>query len=260
MHTRFPSSNERLTKLGDAKFFTTLDLCSAFLQVLLRKQDWEKKGFACELGLFQWKMMLFGLCKVTATFQRLMAQALTNVTNKFANLIMCYVDDRAIASSTLQDHIERLDEVFACMKQAGLKSKPSKCEFLRDSIKYLARLVDEHGVSPARPWNCWGSTDVEGTKTDTQLMLFLGLANYYRDFVKGYADKKHPMQQLMRNKGKKFSWTDEAQVSFENIKRELNDHADRERDVCARNRRISSCDIVHFTRNKSGTGELFSDQ
>ena len=52
-------------------------------------------------------------------------------------------------------------------------------------------------------------------------MSFLGFANYYREFIKGYADKIYPMQRLMRNKGKKFTWTDEAQVSFENIKREL---------------------------------------
>ena len=58
-------------------------------------------------------------------------------------------------------------------------------------------------------------------ETDTQLMSFLGLANYYREFIKGYADEIYPMQRLMRNKGKKFTWTDEAQVSFENIKREL---------------------------------------
>ena len=58
-------------------------------------------------------------------------------------------------------------------------------------------------------------------KTDTQLMSFLGFANYYREFIKGYADKIYPMQRLMRNKGKKFTWTDEAQVSFEKIKREL---------------------------------------
>ena len=60
----------------------------------------------------------------------------------------------------------------------------------------------------------------KATKTDTQQMSFLGFANYYQEFVKGYADKIYPMQQL-RNKGKKFTWTDEAQVSFENIKREF---------------------------------------
>ena len=52
-------------------------------------------------------------------------------------------------------------------------------------------------------------------------MSFLGFANYYREFIKGYADKVYPMQKLMRNKGKKFEWNDEAQVAFENIKREL---------------------------------------
>ena len=140
-----PLIDESLSKLGDAKFFTTLDLGSAFWQVPLRKQDREKTGFACELGLFQWKRMPFGLCNATATFQRLMAQALTSVTKKYENLIMCYVDDVVIATPTLEDHIERLEEVFSCMKQAGLKCKPSKCEILRDSIKYLGRLVDKHG-------------------------------------------------------------------------------------------------------------------
>ena len=98
-----PRIDESLSKLGDAKFFTTLDLGSAFWQVPLRKQDREKTGFACELGLFQWKRMPFGLCNATATFQRLMAQALTSVTNKYGNLIMCYVDDVVIATPTLEE-------------------------------------------------------------------------------------------------------------------------------------------------------------
>ena len=215
-----PRIDESLSKLGDAKFFTTLDLGSAFWQVPLRKQDREKTGFACELGLFQWKRMPFGLCNATATFQRLMTQALTSVTKKYGNLIMCYVDDVVIATPTLEDHIERLEEVFSCMKQAGLKCKPSKCEILRDSIKYLGRLVDKHGVRPD-PEAVEAVLTWKAPKTDTQLMSFLGFANYYREFIKGYADKIYPMQRLMRNKGKKFTWTDEAQVSFENIKREL---------------------------------------
>ena len=215
-----PRINESLSKLGDAKFFTTLDLGSAFWQVPLIKQDREKTGFACELGLFQWKKMPFGLCNATATFQRLMAQALTSVTKKYGNLIMCYVDDVVIATPTLEDHIKRLEEVFSCMKQAGLKCKPSKCEILRDSIKYLGRLVDKHGMRPD-PEAVEAVLTWKAPKTDTQLMSFLGFANYYREFIKGYADKIYPMQRLMRNKGKKFTWTDEAQVSFENIKREL---------------------------------------
>ena len=164
--------------------------------------------------------MPFGLCNATATFQRLMTQALTSVTKKYGNLIMCYVDDVVIATPTLEDHIERLDEEFTYMKQAGLKCKPSKCEILRDSIKYLGRLVDKHGVRPD-PEAVEEVLTWKAPKVDTQLMSFLRFAYYYREFVKGYADKIYPMQQLMTNKGKKFTWTDEAQVSFENIKREL---------------------------------------
>ena len=164
--------------------------------------------------------MPFGLCNATATFQRVMAQAITIVTKKYGNLIMCYVDDVMIATPTLENHIERLNEVFTCMKQAGLKCKPSKCEILRDSIKYLGRLVDKHGVRPD-PEAVEAVLTWKAPKTDTQLMSFLGFANYYREFVKENADKIYPVQQLMRNKGKKFTWTDEAQVSFENIKREL---------------------------------------
>ena len=75
-----------------------------------------------------------------------MAQALTSVTEKYDNSVICYVDDVVIATSTLEDQIERLDEVFACMKKAGLKCKPSKCEIFKDSIKYLGRMVDKHGI------------------------------------------------------------------------------------------------------------------
>ena len=105
-----PRIDESLSKLGDAKFFTTLDLGSAFWQVPLRKKDREKIGFACELGLYHWKSMPFGLCNATTLFQRLMAQALTRVTKNYGNFVMCYVDDVVIATPTVEDLIHRLAE------------------------------------------------------------------------------------------------------------------------------------------------------
>ena len=149
--------------------------------------------------------------------------------------------------------------MFSCMKQAGLKCKPSKCEILRDSIKYLGRLVDKHGVRPD-PEAVEAVLTWKAPKTDTQLMSFLGFANYYREFIKGYADKIYPMQRLMRNKGKKFTWTDEAQVSFENV------NFARHRSSACQQRRGCSCWIrmhqwlryrAYFTRSRSGTGERF---
>ena len=175
-----PRIDESHSKLGDAKLFTTLDLGSAFWQVPLRKQDRDKTGFACELELFQWKRMPFGLCNATATFHRLMAHALIGVTNKYGNLVMCYVDDVVIATPTLEDHIERLNLVFACMKRSGLKYKPSKCEILKDSIKYLGRMVDRQVIRPD-PDAVEAVLTWKSPKTEHQMMSFLGFANYYRD-------------------------------------------------------------------------------
>ena len=177
-----PRRDESLSELGDAKFFTTLDLGSAFWQVPLRKQDREKSGFACELGLYQWKRMPFGLCNATATFQRLMAQALTRVTKRYGNLVMCYADDVVIATPTLEDHIDRLDGV-----RHGVRPDPE-------------------AVEAVMTW--------KAPRTETQLLSFLGFANYYREFIKGYADKVYPMHKLMRNKGKKF----ECEIFRDSIK------------------------------------------
>ena len=208
-----PRIEESLSKFGDAKFFTKLDLGSDFWQLRLRMKDREKTGFACELGLCQWKTMPFGLCNATNTFQRLMSQALTRVT---WNLVMCYVDDVVIATPTLKDHIDWLSVVFGCMRRAGLKCKSSRCEILRVSIKYLGRMADRLGVRPdteaVEAVLTW-----KAPRTDTQLMSYLAFTSYYREIIKGYADKVYPMQKLMRNKGKKFEWGEEAQVAFKTL-------------------------------------------
>ena len=88
------------------------------------------------------------LVQCNSNFSKADGSGFDRSDQKYGNLLMCYVDDVVIATPTLEDHIDRLDEVFGCMKRAGLKCKPSKCEILRDSIKYLGRMVDRHGVRP----------------------------------------------------------------------------------------------------------------
>ena len=106
-----------------------------------------------------------------------MAHVLIGVKKKYGNLVMCYVDDVVIATLTLEDYIERLDEVFACMKRSGLKCKPSKCEILKDTIKNLGRIVDRHGIR-SDPDAVEAVLTWKSPKTQHQLMSFLGFANY----------------------------------------------------------------------------------
>ena len=78
--------------------------------------------------------MPFGLCNATANFHRLMSRVLADVKQKHGRIIMCYVDDIVIATTTINDHIDRLNEVFKKLRKAGLKGKPSKCETLKDGV------------------------------------------------------------------------------------------------------------------------------
>ena len=153
--------------------------------------------------------MPFGLCNATALSKTDGSSFDQTGTLKYGNIVMCYVDDVVIATPTLEDLIDRLDKVFSCMKRAGLKCKPSKCENLRDSIKYLERMVDRHGVR-LDPEAVEAVLTWKATRTDTQLISLLAFTNYYREFIKGYAHKVYLMQKLMRNKRKKFEWNEEA--------------------------------------------------
>ena len=84
----------------------------------------------------------------------------------------------------------------------------------------MGRMVDRHGIRPD-PDAVEAVLTWKSPKMEHQLMSFLGFANYYREFIKGYADKVYPMQQLMSNKDKKFTWNKAAEESFKRIKKEL---------------------------------------
>ena len=81
-------------------------------------------------------------------------------------------------------------------------------------------MVDRHGIRPD-PDAVEAVLTGKSPKTEHRLMSFLGFANYYREFIKGYADKIYPMQHLMRHKYMKFTWNNAAEESFHGIKKEL---------------------------------------
>ena len=214
-----PRIDESLSRLGRTKCFTSIDLAAAFWQIPVKKSDRFKTAFACELGLFEWKRMPFGLCNATATFQRMMAKALRTVESREGSQVMCYIDDVIIATETVEDHLVRLREVFECLKKAGLKCKSAKCSFMKPQTKYLGRIITKDGVLPD-PGAVEKVKSWQSPRNRTELASFFGFANYYREFVKDFATKAFAMSSLMR-KATSFVWTDEAQKSFEDVKEAL---------------------------------------
>lgn len=217
-----PRIDESLDALRKAKYFTSLDLMSGYLQVQVAKEDQMKTAFTTPMGLYEYTRMPFGLMNAPATFQRLMNTVFGDMN---LSEILIYLDDVIVFSSTLQEHLKRLESVFTRLRQHGLKLKPSKCHILQKEVKYLGHVVSENGVS-TDPEKVSAVRDWPVPRTKKDVRSFLGFTGYYRRFIRDYAKVANPLFALVGNKvqsGKRsvIDWTPQCQEAFNALKEVL---------------------------------------
>ena len=160
--------------------------------------------------------MLFGLCNVPSTFQRLMELVLAGL---HWSTYLVYLDDIIIYSRNTEDHFKRLQEVLERLCTAGLKLKPSKCYLFQKSVHYLGHIISEHGVeTDPQKVQCVKEWPIPTCTEDIQ--QFLGLATYYRKFVKNFAQIAAPLYRLSEKK-KAWIWNEECEVAFDTSKKKL---------------------------------------
>jgi len=123
--------------------------------------------------------MPFGLTNAPATFQRLMQCVLAGMTMEQC---LVYLDDIIVFAPTFNEHLRRLREVLQRLSNAGLKVKVSKCQFAQREVRYLGHIVSAEGIRPDP-----AKLDTVVTYPVGELRRFLGLANYYRQYVKDYS-------------------------------------------------------------------------
>ena len=171
------------------------------------------------MGLYECESMPFGLCNAPPTFQRLMQ----NCSGEL-NLTYCliYLDDVIVFSDTPDEHLRRMRVVFDCLREHGLKLKPSKCEVFKSEINYLAHYVSWRGVLPSKK-NLESITQCPPPDTYTKVKSFVGLVGYHRHFIKGFAKIAAPLYDLTSgdNKDKKSEHADlspEARKAFDHLK------------------------------------------
>ena len=202
--------NDTLETLSDSKIFSTLDLASGYWQVVLTENDRQKTAFCTTEGLYEFKVMPFGLCNAPATFQRLMDIVLTGL--QWTSCLV-YLDDIIVLGRTFTEHLSNLGSVFSRIRDAGLKIKPEKCSFLKEKVKYLGHIVSKEGIAADPEKTATVKTWPTPTRTK-EVQQFLGLANYYRRFIKDFAQIAKPLHKLMERTSS-FLWTTECQKSFE---------------------------------------------
>lgn len=211
-----PRIDEMLEALSGSQWFSTLDLKSGYWQVELADEDKEKSAFSTGSGLWQFRVMPFGLCNAPATFERLMECVLTGLSPEIA---MVYLDDIIVHASTFKEQLQRLRLVFQQLRGAGLKLSPKKCSLFQRRVKYLGHILSEDGVAvdPAKVESVVMWPTPQNTK---EVRSFLGLCSYYRRFIHHFADIARPLHQLT-SKNTRFVWTTETDQVFHHLKEVL---------------------------------------
>ena len=215
-----PRICETLESLAEVAHYSTFDLNSGFWQVPMDEASKQYTVFTLgSMGLYECESMPFGLCNALPTFQRLMQNCLGKL-----NLAYCliYLDDVIVFSETPEEHLHRMRVVFDCLREHGLKLKPSKCNVFKSEINYLAHHVSKEGVRPSKK-NLESIAQCPPPDTYTKVKSFVDLVGHYRCFIKGFAKIAAPLYDLTsgENKDKKsehVNLSPEAREAFEHLK------------------------------------------
>lgn len=209
-----PVIDDLIDQLGNAKWFSKLDLMSGYHQIRINPNDEHKTGFSTRSGHYQFRVMPFGLTNAPATFQSYMNQVFQPFLFKF---VVVYLDDILVYSDSKEAHMAHLEKVLCTLQEHGLVAKKSKCEFFQKSVSFLGFQLSQSGLLPMHE-KVKAVQDFPVPQSPKQAMSFMGLCNFYRRFIKGFSEIAAPIIRFMTGK---CEWREEQDSSFCKLKHAL---------------------------------------
>uniref|UniRef100_A0A2N9IPN9 CCHC-type domain-containing protein n=1 Tax=Fagus sylvatica TaxID=28930 RepID=A0A2N9IPN9_FAGSY len=198
-----------------AVIFSKIDLCSGYHQIKMRLGDEQKTAFKTREGLYEWMVMPFGLSNAPSTFMQLM----NHVFKPFIGLfVVVYFDDILVYNKSQQDLMDHLHQVFQTLREQKLYVNLKKCHFLTDSLVFLGYVVSTEGIK-MDPSKIEAIISWPVPTSLQDIRSFHGLAYFYRRFIRSFNSIIAPITKCL--KGGKFQWNEEAQKSFELIKKKV---------------------------------------
>jgi len=206
-----PLITELVDNMGSKRVFRKMDLRWGYNNVRVKEGDEWKAAFTTHVGSFEPVVIFFGMTNSPATFQAMMNEILRDMINE--GKVAAFVDDMLVGTEMEEGHDEVVEEVLKRLEENDLYVKPEKCMWKVWKVPFLEVVMGEGRVEMEED-------KVEGVlkwpmpQCMKDVRKFLGLANYYRQFVKNFAKVALPMNQLTR-KDEKWKWGEEQQAVFE---------------------------------------------
>jgi hypothetical protein len=212
----FPRIEDLFDQMKGASIFSKIDLRSGYHQLKIWESDIPKTAFRTRYGLYEYTVMSFGLTNAPTYFMYLMNKVFMEYLDKF---IVVFIDDILIFSKTMEEHEEHLRLVLEKLRYNQLYAKFSKCEFWLTEVAFLGHIISAGGVY-IDPGKVNDVLNWMPPTTVSEIRSFLGLAGYYRRFIKDFSKIAKPMMKLLE-KNKAFEWTTKCQASFEELRKRL---------------------------------------
>ena len=209
-----PLLRDFTANLSGMKVFSTLDLVKAYFQVKVHKDSVPLTAIITPFGSWEFLRLPFGVTNAVPTFQRLVDCIFSGMTCVFV-----YIDDILIFSPDEETHRRDLRAVLQRLREAGLQVNPDKCSFFKKTVDFLGHRVSEKGIEPL-PKHTEAISLFPPPKNKPQLQRFLGLCNFYRQFLPDAAGILRPLTMLLK-KDQDWLWGHGQQDAFEIIKRKL---------------------------------------
>lgn len=210
----FPLIEDLMVNAVNCKYFSTLDINSAFWSIPLKIQDRPKTAFVTQDGHFQWTCLPFGLKTAPAIFQRILGNIISK--HRLSDFAVNFIDDILVFSKTFDDHIAHLSRLLEAILREGFRLKFSKCIFASSYAKYLGHIIENNSLRPLKDY-LTAVKDFPPPETRKQVRQFLGKINFHHKFVPHSAILLDPLHNLLR-KDVKFLWSEECQKSFDAVK------------------------------------------
>ena len=199
--------------LKGASVFSKIDLRSGYHQLRINDVDVHKTAFRTQYRHYEFLVMPFGLTNASAAFMDLMNPVFRSYVDR---LVVVFIDDILVYSKDQEDHDTHLRVVLETLRKEQLYVKPSKYEFWLGEVSFLGHIMSEEGIR-VDPKKIEVIIEWKPPRNVTKVRSFLGLAGYYRRFVKGFLMTAAPMTRLLQ-KNVRFEWSEKCQASFEKLK------------------------------------------